>query len=59
MEDEMKRWNKIKSPAFQKKLLAQTLQKRICYIVTKQKSHSWMDDMHTFERADITDRIYN
>lgn len=32
---------------------------RVCFIITKNKNNSWVDDLHALEQLNLAERIYH
>jgi hypothetical protein len=42
-----------------KKKIIQKPKTRVCFIITKNKSHSWIDDFHAQAQLDTMERVYH
>jgi hypothetical protein len=64
MEDEIERIrDALKSPLpipeQKKKIVLPNLNKRLCFVITKNKSNSWVDDLYSCGHLADLNRVYH
>ncbi len=66
VENEKKKWDRIKTSNRKKQASTPSpqaskkkFQQKINYVVTKDRAHSWLDDIYMCEPKNLDTRIYN
>jgi hypothetical protein len=67
MEDDLNKLINLKEPPFQppkdvvkiKQTTSRKPSTRMCFIITKNKSNSWIDDLHAQEQLNQMERVYH